>query len=60
MRAVDAGLDVSLDWFLTDGQIELMCQVIGAERPLSLGPLLEQLPEGTRGEHIQFYLKCQR
>ena len=58
IRAVDAGWQVQSKWCLSEQLLEALEAVIGPGTPEQIRPLLADLPEGTRYEEVQLYLKC--
>ncbi len=58
--ALEAGLEVQADWFLTPEVQRRMEEVIGDVDPQRIRPLLSQLPRGTRYEEVLLYVKCRK
>ena len=58
LRAADAGWTVRPEWCLGGDLLAALEAVVGRETPEQIGPLLARLPEGTRREEVQLYLKC--
>jgi uncharacterized protein YpbB len=58
LRAVEQGLAVDIDWFLSREQIAAIETVVGREPPERIRPLLAKLPKEIRYEHIQLFLRC--
>ncbi len=59
LRAADAGWEVRAEWCLDHELLAAMETLVGDEIP-QIRPLLSQLPEGTRYEEVQLYLKCRK
>jgi hypothetical protein len=58
LRAVEHGLRVELEWFLSAAQVAKLEEVVGREPPERIRPLLARLPKEIRYEHIQLFLRC--
>jgi ATP-dependent DNA helicase RecQ len=58
-RAAEEGRTVLLEWFLDRRQISALEAVVLASPGGAIRPLLRQLPEGIRYEHVQLFLRCQ-
>jgi hypothetical protein len=57
-RAIDEGWPVRPEVCFSPQLLASLGQVIGPGRPRQLRPLLAQLPEGTRYEEVELFLKC--
>jgi hypothetical protein len=57
-RAIDEGWPVRPAVCFSPQLLAALEQVIGPGRPQQLRPLLARLPEGTRYEEIELFLKC--
>ncbi len=58
LRAAEEGHAVQLAWFLTADDIAKLQEVIGADPPERIRPLLAKLPKHLRYEHVQLFLRC--
>ena len=57
-RAIDEGWPVRPEACFSPQLLAALEQVIGPGRPRQLRPLLAELPEGTRYEEVELFLKC--
>ena len=60
LRAVESGWEVRAEWCLGAELLEALEEAVGRGDPQQIRPLMSQLPEGTRYEEVQLYLKCRR
>jgi len=60
LRAVESGWEVRAQWCLGDELFGVVEAAVGQSDPQQIRPLLSKLPEGTRYEEVQLFLKCRR
>ncbi len=60
LRAAEGGWTVRAQWCLSPKLLAALEAVLGSESPEQIRPLIPQLPEGTRYEEVQLFLKCRR
>ncbi len=60
LQAAEEGRSVLLEWFLDRRQIAAVERVMHGASDREIRPLLEQMPEGVRYEHVQLYFLCRR
>jgi ATP-dependent DNA helicase RecQ len=58
LRAIDSGWKVQAEWLLGAALIAKLTALVGEQQPERIRPLLAKLPNGTRYEEVQLYLKC--
>ena len=58
LRAVDSGWPVQAGWCLEPDLLSALEAVVGDRRPEQIRPLLARLPDGTRYEQVELFLKC--
>jgi ATP-dependent DNA helicase RecQ len=57
-RAIDEGWPLRPEFCFSPQLLAALEQVVGPGRPRQLRPLLAELPEGTRYEEVELFLKC--
>ncbi len=58
LRAIDSGWAVEAQWLLDARLIAALAELVGDKQPERIRPLLAKLPNGTRYEEVQLYIKC--
>ncbi|MEQ8789840.1 MAG: RecQ family ATP-dependent DNA helicase [Pirellulaceae bacterium] len=58
LRAIEEGREFEASWLLAPEQIAVLEKTIGAQRPVKIRPLLENLPPDVGQLHVQLFLKC--
>jgi hypothetical protein len=58
LRAIDNGWAVEVQWLLDARLIAALAELVGDKQPERIRPLLAKLPNGTRYEEVQLYIKC--
>jgi ATP-dependent DNA helicase RecQ len=60
LRAAESGWAVHPEWCLAPELVAALEAMIGEDVPEQIRPLLARLPDGTRYEEVQLFLKCRR
>jgi ATP-dependent DNA helicase RecQ len=58
LRAIDSGWAVQPEWLLDPALVARLAELVGERAPERIRPLLSKLPNGTRYEEVQLFLKC--
>ncbi len=58
LRAIDSGWVVKAEWLLDPQLMTRLAELVGPVQPERIRPLLAKLPNGTRYEEVQLFLKC--